>query len=288
MPYPTCYTFTLTVMLLAALAVPPQAGAQAPGESDLQQIYPAVPERESADDLEHTEFSDAGDDFGYRSKVALEDRRRLPSFGDLGFRHSATHGRWSGPGEPLRGTSWLNRPYEFGLDAGGFVMTKRISANSQRNNDVLAAAHLGWDWDHYWGSQVRVAWTSPDLSTPAAVQPRKSDDLMIYDLSMLYYPWGDSRVRPYYRFGAGLVDVDFTNPAGHREDNMLLTFPVGIGIKYQTKRWMALRGEVIDYITFGQNSAAGMQNLTFSLGMEWRFGGRPTNVWSSPSHRRAW
>ncbi len=115
-----------------------------------------------------------------------------------------------------------------------------------------------------------------------------SNNVLLYDLSALYYPWGDSRVRPYWRFGVGLTDIDFINPAGVREDATLFSLPIGIGIKYQTQRWLALRAEVVDYITFGQNSASDMQNLTLTFGLEWRFGGRPTNDWSAPGRRNTW
>lgn len=206
----------------------------------------------------------------------------------LRFRNSNTDGRWTGQGQPLRSTSWLNRPYEFGLDVGAFVMGSRITTNNSRNNDLLAAAHLGWDWDHYWGAQMRIAWTTPELTSTVSSDDLSSNNLFIYDATLLYYPWGDSRVRPYYRFGFGLTDVDFINYAGEREDDMLFTMPLGVGIKYQTKRWMALRAEVIDHITWGQNSASDMQNFTLSLGLEWRYGGRPTSTWSSPSHRKTW
>lgn len=207
----------------------------------------------------------------------------------LRFRHSSRDGRWTGRGMPLRSTSWLNRPYEFGLETGAFIMGNSVSPNNGKNNDILAAAHLGWDWDHYWGTQFRVAWTTPELaSSVPPVGDSASNNVLLYDLSALYYPWGDSRVRPYWRFGVGLTDIDFINPAGVREDATLFSLPIGIGIKYQTQRWLALRAEVVDYITFGQNSASDMQNLTLTFGLEWRFGGRPTNDWSAPGRRNTW
>ncbi len=205
------------------------------------------------------------------------------------FRHSSTHGRWSGHGGPLRSTSWLNRPFEFGLDFGAFVMTKPVSPNNTKNGDVLAAAHLGWDWDHYWGTQFRLAWTSPEFSSSVPATNAASNNVLLYDVTMLYYPWGDSRTRPYWRFGVGLTDIDFINQAGVREDNTLFTLPVGIGIKHQLRRWLVMRAEVVDHISFAQNSASGMNNFTLTCGLECRFGGRPTNSWSSPNrHHGGW
>jgi hypothetical protein len=245
------------------------------------------------------EFLVAPDNFGAEAcidcgdAVAFDpamhgDRPWWPGWDQLGIRHSATHGRAFGRGGPLAGTSWLNRPYDFGLETGAFVMTERFSTNSSRNNDVLAAAHLGWDWDHYWGTQFRLGWTTPELSSSVGSNQRHSNNLLTYDLSMMYYPWGDSRARPYYRIGLGLTDVDFTNPAGVREDNTLFTVPVAMGIKYQTKRWMAFRAEAADHIVYGQNSASGVHNITLTFGLDWRFGGRPSGNWSSPGNRQTW
>jgi hypothetical protein len=207
------------------------------------------------------------------------------------FRHSSIDGRATGRGFPLRGTSWLNRPYSIGFDVGAFVMTSEVSSNGNRNNDVLGAMTVGYDWDHFWGAQARWVWTSPELTTDIVSTDDPSNDLFIYDLSLMYYPWGDSRVRPYYRMGLGLSDVEFINPLGNIEDDMLFTMPIGFGVKYQTKRWFALRAEAVDNITIGQNSANSMHNFTLSFGMEWRLGGRPTtseNGWSSPSRVGTW
>ena len=194
----------------------------------------------------------------------------------------------------MRTTSWLNRPYEFSLETGAFVMGSRLSSNNSRNNDILAAASLGWDWDHYWGSQARFAWTSPELTSnvdPVNVNNNSnnnSNNVFIYDLSLMYYPWGDSRVRPYYRAGLGLTDISFINESGLREDNSLFTMPLGIGMKYQAERWMAFRAEAVDNITFGQNSASTMHNFTLTVGFECRYGGRQTGGWSSPSKKNYW
>lgn len=204
------------------------------------------------------------------------------------FRHSSIDGRSIGRGYPLRGTSWLNRPYSFGLETGGFMMASRISSNNTRNNDVLLAASLGWDWDHYWGTQFRVGWTTPELHSNVPSTQVPSNNVLMYDLSLMYYPWGDSKVRPYYRFGLGMTDIDFITPAGIREDNTMFSLPIGVGIKYQTKRWVALRAEAADYITFSQNSASHMQNFTLTFGMEWRFGGRPNSAWSGPRRECDW
>lgn len=204
------------------------------------------------------------------------------------LRHSTSHGRAMGPGDPLRGTSWLNRPYTLSLDGGALLMTGKPAPNVRKNNDLFGAVGLGWDWDHYWGSQFRVGWSTPDLLNTQQPTASPDDNLFITDLSLLYYPWGDARTRPYYRLGIGLTDVEYTNDFGVRINDMLLTIPVGIGVKYQVRRWMAWRLELANNIAFGQGETDSLQNLTLTGGLEWRFGGRPANYWAWAPRGGAW
>lgn len=289
-----CALVVVAVWLNVAAAQQPPHAAESPqlaGDNFAPPSYsdPGEPYPDSAYGGEYVECGDGiasgphGNGYGDAYETPW-----WPGMNNFGFRNSRTHPRWSGSGSPLTGTSWLNRPYEFGIETGAFLMTRSVSSNTRENNDVLLATHIGWDWEHYWGTQFRVAYTTPELSSSVGDAQRHSNTLLMYDLTMLYYPWGDSRVRPYYRFGVGLTDLSFTNPAGNREDETLFTVPIGVGIKYQTKRWMALRAEAVDHIVFAQNSASSMQNWTLTFGLEWRFGGRPSRSWSSPGHRQTW
>ena len=211
----------------------------------------------------------------------------LPGSGLAGSLFSASE-RHVGRGQPLHGTSWLNRPYEVGLETGALFMANRVAPHVRSNNDVMGALHLGWDWDHYWGTQVRVAWSTPAIGSGTSAAPPDSSDLFIYDLSMMFYPWGDSKVRPYYRFGIGLTDIEYVNTYDLEQDATLFTIPFGFGIKYQSQRWMAWRAELIDNLAFGQSGTGTLSNFTLSFGAEWRFGGKPAPRWYSPSANQVW
>ncbi|MEM6330778.1 MAG: hypothetical protein AAF790_11060, partial [Planctomycetota bacterium] len=119
-----------------------------------------------------------------------------------GARHSSTHGRAIGAGEPLRGTSWLNRPYSLSLDLGGLVMIGNPAAGVDPGNDLFAALQAGWDWDHYWGGQLRVGWSTPDLQS-GAPSSDDQDNLFLGDISLLHYPLGE---------GVGELDVRQADP----------------------------------------------------------------------------
>jgi hypothetical protein len=193
-----------------------------------------------------------------------------------------------GPGGPLRGTSWLNRPYYVALDFGGLLMTDRVAPNVRANNDLVGAIGLGWDWDHYWGSQLRLAWATPELLNTTLTSLDPHDNLLIGDLSLLYYPWGDSRTRPYYRIGIGLTDLEYYNNNSLRQHETLFTFPLGVGLKYQMSRFITWRVELMDNIAVGQNETSTLQNLTITTGLEWRFGGRPSGYWAWAGRGGGW
>ncbi len=214
-----------------------------------------------------------------------DQRHNLPSVGLPSLRTSVTHPRAIGLGDPLRGTSWLNRPYEFSLETGLLAMANDVGDGTGKANDLLVAAQLGWDFDHYWGTQVRVAWSSPSFDYETAPVTDASNDLAIYDASLLYYPWGDSRVRPYWRAGLGLTDIDYVDTTGMPASASLFTIPLAIGLKYQKERWMAIRFEAADNIAFGQGGTNTLNNFTFTFGAEWRFGGRPAPGWRREGNR---
>lgn len=193
-----------------------------------------------------------------------------------------------GPGQPLRGTSWLNRPFAFSLDGGALFMGDRPAQNVRAGNDLVAAIGLSWDWDHYWGTQVRVGWSTPELLNTLQTDIESDDNLLITDLSLLYYPWGDSKTRPYWRVGIGLTDVEYTNDLGLRQQEMLFTIPFGVGLKHQLSRTMAFRLEAMDNLALGQNETSTLNNFTITAGVEWRLGGQPAGGWGWAPRSTGW
>lgn len=204
------------------------------------------------------------------------------------LRHSSTHGRAMGFGAPLRGTSWLNRPYDVAVDFGAFVMLNDPADGVRGNNDLFGALSIGWDWDHYWGSQMRLGWSTPELVAEGLAPRDTSDNLFLWDASLMYYPWGDSRLRPYWRVGVGLTDLEYTTSAGVRNQDVLFTLPFGGGVKYQFRPWLVWRAEVMNNLGIGMNDTGTLNNLTFTTGLEWRFGGRPSGYWAWAGRGGAW
>jgi hypothetical protein len=206
----------------------------------------------------------------------------------LGFRHSYTHGRNVGWGRPLVGTSWLNRPHVAGVALGPMWMTRSLEDSVSRDTDVIGSIYCGWDWDYYWGSEFQFAYATPELRNAEAPDAPHGDRMFHWNYSLMYYPWGDSEIRPYWRLGVGDSKFDFPTDAGNRHDEWLLTFPVGVGIKYPCRRWLAARAEFVDLISVGGNGVASQHNLVLSFGLECHTGARPQSYWPWNPSRHIW
>lgn len=211
-----------------------------------------------------------------------------PCMSWLGLRHSYTHGRSVGLGDTLVGTSWLNRPYYAGFDLGALWMTQSIEDSVSRDVDTFGGVFIGSDWDHYWGNELAFQWATPELINSAAPTANRTDSLFLWSYSLMYYPWGDSAVRPYWRWGIGGTHVDFPLDDGSRHDEWLLTFPIGIGVKYPVRRWLAVRADFTDQLSFGDSDVRTQNNLTLTFGLEWRFGVRPRSYWPWYPSRHIW
>lgn len=221
----------------------------------------------------------AWDDQGAWAPADCPPPTYCPCLTRLGFRHSYTHGRNVGWGHPLVGTSWLNRPRYFGASLGPMWMTRSVADSVSRDTDIIGSIYYGWDWDYYWGSEFQLAYATPELTNSQAPDSDRGDRMVHWNYSLMYYPWGDAEIRPYWRLGVGDSKFDFPTDAGSRHDEWLLTFPVGFGVKYPWRRWLAARAEFVDLISLSGNGVASQHNLVLSFGLECRYGARPGSYW---------
>jgi hypothetical protein len=197
----------------------------------------------------------------------------------LGLRHSSTHGRNVGRGRPLVGTSWLNRPYFVGVSLGPMWFTQRVDDSVGRDVDTFGDIFIGFDWDHFWGSELQVGRATPELINTECPLSGRSDRISFWSYSHLYYPWGDSLLRPYMRVGIGTTEVSFPRDSGRIWNEYLLTFPLGVGVKYPLRRWLAARMEVTDYLALGEHHVGHQNNVALVFSLEWRFGVHPKSYW---------
>lgn len=197
-------------------------------------------------------------------------------------------GRHRGMGDPLVGTSWRNRPFHVGWMFGGFFGDDVVHGETKQHDDIIGGYRVGWDFDHYWGTEARVAFTNVDVTDGGDVSTSRNAYNSYWDANLLYYPWGDSRWRPYGSLGIGWGSFEFTSADGETIDKSLLTLPVGGGVKYFFQRWLALRVSVTDYLAIGRDPLSTMHNLTATADVEMHFGGRRTSYFPYSGSNHLW
>ncbi|MEX2139736.1 MAG: outer membrane beta-barrel protein [Pirellulales bacterium] len=200
----------------------------------------------------------------------MDDLWLLPKM----FRPSG-YGRHQGEGEPLLGASWLNRPYYTGFFLGALHGDTLIPGEINQSIGFFGGFRLGWDYDTYWGLETRVGFS--ELGLDFIDEPSVdglATDIVVWDASLVYHPWGDSRWRPYFSLGVGLVDYDFLDELGLRHSDAVVGLPWGVGLKYRQSDWIAMRFDLLDNVAFGGKAGfETMNNLSLTAGLEFRFGG---------------
>jgi len=206
--------------------------------------------------------------------------------------HTLNHSTWSprftGQGNPLIGTSWQNRP----LHVGWFIETifahVIVSGQVGQDNDFFGGYRVGWDLDPYWGTEWRLGWGSPDLDYPQTPNATRTGRVLITDLSALYYPWGDSQIRPFVQLGIGLTEIDFHDAVGVRRKEGLITMPFGVGVKHYFRRWLSWRVDLVDNLAFGRATANTMHSVSLTFAVEMHLGVRPKSYWPWQPSRHIW
>lgn len=181
--------------------------------------------------------------------------------------------------EPLVGASWCNEPYHIDWFLGAIRGTEIIRDHVDQNVGVIGGFRLGWDYDIYWGLETRLGFSSLEDQPENAPLEGSADKVILWDSSLIYYPWGDSRWRPYLSFGLGLCEFRFTDDFDRQIQRNLMELPIGLGMKYRLHDWLSLRADVTDNLALGSSGLATMNNFSFTTGMEFRFGGSHRSYW---------
>jgi hypothetical protein len=205
----------------------------------------------------------------------------------FGLRHSSSDGRYIGRGVPLEGTSWLNRPFHADWFIGtllGDDMTQTVNMD----NELFGGVRIGYDFDYYWGLDWRFGWSNPNMDVDGGAGEDRNGSYFISDVDLKYYPWGDSKVRPYWLMGMGLARIDYVNLSDISHNVTLATLPLGVGVEFPQFPWLAWRLEVLDNLAFGADEVETLNNFSLTAGMEWRFGARPQSYWPWRPGRKSW
>jgi len=135
------------------------------------------------------------------------------------------------------------------------------------NDDFFGGYRFGWDFDHYWGTEMRFGFARLDLRD----KPGVTSDFF-WDLHLLRYPWGDSRWRPFASVGIGTTNFRFTDSTGTHFNEYVVHFSISFGMKYYHRKWLVFRVDVLDNIAIGGGGLNTMRNVSLTGGAEIRFG----------------
>ena len=152
----------------------------------------------------------------------------------------------------------------------------------------FVGGRLGWDYDYYWGVESRLGYAWMSLFDRKHPNVNLGDGNIIdWDMHLLYYPWGDSRWRPFVFVGTGISQFDTFGARPALYNATLFEVPFGLGLKYHLNQWLAWRFDVTDNFVFGTGSLDNMHNISFDAGLEYHFGGHHRNYWPwnpNPKH----
>lgn len=213
-------------------------------------------------------------------------RRCLGSL--VGHRFAAA-GAAGAPGPPLVGQPWQFRPYSFGMFFGGLSGSPLVDGWVEQGSGFIAGYRAAMDWDCYWGLQTRVAFGSSELNDPLAdgLQNDRTSDLVLWDIGLVIYPWGDTNFRPYLLAGVGAARIDFTDRLDVRWADTVFEVPLGVGVKYRWCDRLALRIDVTDNVVIGGQFDT-IHDLSFTGGVEVLFGGPRVAYWPWNPGRHYW
>jgi hypothetical protein len=171
------------------------------------------------------------------------------------------------PGDLVDDTHWLRRPWSAGL-LFGTMDGDELGDGVDQSSDWFYGLRVGNDFAPRWGWEFRSAFFSPDLVY--AGQPGRqgiAHDWFL-DMSVVHYPWGDTRIRPFWSVGLGAMQVKFDSETTRDVSEWMLDAPIAIGCKYFARPWLALRCEGGDTICLGAENIDVGQNWFFSVGAE--------------------
>jgi len=192
---------------------------------------------------------------------------------DLVHSHPDDPARHIGFGQPLTGMSWRNRPIHADFFAGAIMLQNLIPGEVEQEGAFFDGLRLGYDFDHYWGAEVRLGLAEGRLNYPTNEFFSGKSQLILLDYNVQFYPWGDSAWRPYATLGLGAAVFQYEDALGRDRGQAQVSMPFGLGLKYFIHKRIALRFELLDNMTLGGTDAMSASNFSVTGGFEYRFGG---------------
>jgi hypothetical protein len=205
---------------------------------------------------------------------------------------------------PVPWANWSEHPLSIGCFAGMMNGGPLIADWVGTSTGFDGGWRLGWEVSPNWAAESRLAFASLKLydgkSAVAAIEAidktsglpftvtHRNAELFQWDVDILYYPWGETRLRPYFLTGAGLTNVYFRDLVDQDYQITCLSLPLGLGVKYLCSEQLSVRLDLLDDIALSSNHLQTQQNLSLTAGVELRFGGSRKVYWPWDLGREFW
>ena len=217
-----------------------------------------------------------------------------------------------GVGMPLVGRSWLDHPYYFGGFVGVMSGSELVSDMIKQKNGGTGGLTFGYNFSDYWGLESRLhfaaidirdtayarelfeeAWRISNPDAPIPPQTTRTNQLTILDAAVHYYPLGNAKWRPYFKYGLGVGQQKFVNTFGYENKSNIITMPMGLGVRYWWNERIAIQMDLHNNVIFASGIAKTQCNFAFTMGLTYSFGnGRrtpPVHYWpATPSMGSKW
>jgi hypothetical protein len=159
----------------------------------------------------------------------------------------------------------------------------------EAGNGFVAGLRLGWDLGSYWGMESQVALTTHALTDVQQQETFSDNKIWFWNASTLFYPLGETQIRPFFIAGMGLADMNFNGSQTGRIHETLFTIPFGGGVKYRYNSRLAFRLDVVDTVVLsGSPRLDDMHHLSVTGAFEWHFGGRRRRTYWPWNPGRSW
>lgn len=196
-----------------------------------------------------------------------------------------------GVGGPMVMRSWKDRPLYVGFFGGVMFGDELISRLVDQGDGGSGGLTFGWYCDDYWGIESRLHFSGlPGKDTAYGRQKfeewykesyggdyvpptsSRNNALTVFDVSVHYYPFGNSKWRPYLKLGVGLVNQSFRDVYGYKRDYNSIAVPVGIGVKYWWNERVSIHMELVDNIVTSTEIVDTQNNLALTFGLNFPIG----------------
>jgi hypothetical protein len=217
-----------------------------------------------------------------------------------------------GVGQPLLNRSWLDHPYYFGGFCGWISGSQLVSGLIDQKNGGNGGLIFGYNLNEYWGLESRLHFASIDIretaagreafrtwytatnpETPVPILTTRNNRLSTLDLAVHYYPLGNAKWRPFFKYGLGFSRESFIDTYGQKRNENTVAMPFGVGLRYWWNENLAIQADLLDNVIFSSGVAKTQNNIAFCVGLSYSFGNskkkRPTAYWPyTPSLGSKW